>query len=315
MKKALLLPPMLFLLLTGCGTNPDHTIPEQSTLNNSGSAQTDNSIAQDAPISDSFIGDFENATINYDKYNSYASENGLGNTLVFIERTVMAETCIADTDFPILVLIVEQNDKNRWCVQVSSETELPIIENKYVRVFGTYVGFSDLFNLPGISVTAQEAEHLTEAKIELETNGVYEEVWNFYNDFAEKQLAQAQDETDKTTNFEPQETDQISPQDIVDTPQPTTGQRNALNTAKKYLDLMSFSYAGLIKQLEYEQYSHEDATYAADNCGADWNEQASLHAKSYLDLSSFSRDSLIEQLEFDGFTHEQAVYGVEQNGY
>lgn len=95
----------------------------------------------------------------------------------------------------------------------------------------------------------------------------------------------------------------------------TTGQRNAIASAKSYLQYSAFSRDGLIHQLEYEQYSTEDATFAADNCGADWNEQAALSAKSYLEYSSFSRDGLIEQLEFEGFTTEQAIYGVEANGY
>lgn len=95
----------------------------------------------------------------------------------------------------------------------------------------------------------------------------------------------------------------------------TTGQKNALSTAKSYLSCSAFSYQGLVSQLEYEKYSHEDAVYGADNCGADWNEQAAKSAASYLGSSAFSRDSLIEQLEYEGFTHEQAVYGVGANGY
>lgn len=93
----------------------------------------------------------------------------------------------------------------------------------------------------------------------------------------------------------------------------SSDQTNALRSAKGYLAVMPFSYQGLVEQLEYEQYSHNDAVYAADNCGADWNEQAAKTAKSYLDVMSFSKDELIEQLEFDGFTHDQAVYGVEQS--
>jgi len=95
----------------------------------------------------------------------------------------------------------------------------------------------------------------------------------------------------------------------------TTGQRNALEHAKRYLNISAFSRSGLIEQLEYEKYSNADATFAADNCGADWNEQAAKKAQRYLEISSFSRDSLIGQLEYDGFTHDQAVYGAEQNGY
>ena len=90
---------------------------------------------------------------------------------------------------------------------------------------------------------------------------------------------------------------------------------NALKTAKNYLDYTSFSYTGLIEQLEYEGYSSEACTYAVDNCGADWNEQAAKKAQSYLDYSSFSRQGLIDQLLYEGFTQEQAEYGVASVGY
>lgn len=96
---------------------------------------------------------------------------------------------------------------------------------------------------------------------------------------------------------------------------PTFGMTNALNSANAYLDVMAFSYSGLIEQLEYEGYTNDEATYAADNCGADWYRQAARSAKEYLETMSFSRQSLIEQLQYEGFTYEQAVYGVEQSGY
>lgn len=95
----------------------------------------------------------------------------------------------------------------------------------------------------------------------------------------------------------------------------TTSQKNALASAKSYLSFSAFSYTGLIEQLEYEKYSTNDATYAADNCGADWNEQAAKSAKSYLSISSFSRQGLIDQLLYEGFTQAQAEYGVSKNGY
>ena len=91
--------------------------------------------------------------------------------------------------------------------------------------------------------------------------------------------------------------------------------QNALSKARDYLDYSAFSYSGLINQLEYEQFSTESATYAADNCGADWNEQAAKKAQDYLDFSSFSRQGLIDQLLYEGFTQEQAEYGVTAVGY
>lgn len=95
----------------------------------------------------------------------------------------------------------------------------------------------------------------------------------------------------------------------------TLGQKNALDKAESYLNYSSFSHSGLITQLEFEGFSNEDATYATDNCGADWNEQAAAKAKSYLDYSSFSKSGLIEQLEFEGFTTEQAEHGATEVGY
>lgn len=97
------------------------------------------------------------------------------------------------------------------------------------------------------------------------------------------------------------------------TPEDTTtaGEKNALRAAKNYLDFTAFSYSGLIKQLEYEGYSNDEAVYAADNCGANWNQQALKSAKNYLDYMPFSYSGLIKQLEYEGFTTKQATYGVD----
>ena len=62
------------------------------------------------------------------------------------------------------------------------------------------------------------------------------------------------------------------------TPEPTrtinidnssTAQINALKSAKSYLDIMPFSYEGLIEQLEYEGFTHEQAVYGAKSVGLD----------------------------------------------
>lgn len=92
----------------------------------------------------------------------------------------------------------------------------------------------------------------------------------------------------------------------------TIGERNALRAAKNYLQSMGFSRKGLIEQLEFEGYTHNEAIYAVDNCGANWNAQAVRVAKNYLNIMPFSRKELLEQLEFEGFTNEEANYGVEQ---
>lgn len=94
----------------------------------------------------------------------------------------------------------------------------------------------------------------------------------------------------------------------------TSGERNALDKAGDYLRYSAFSYSGLVEQLEYEGYSHAEATYAADHCGADWKEQALKKAQSYLDYSAFSYKGLVEQLEYEGFTSSEASYGADNCG-
>jgi len=118
-----------------------------------------------------------------------------------------------------------------------------------------------------------------------------------------------------TESVDAKETQTSTPPLEEETDTATMGEKNALKSALSYLDYSAFSYSGLVEQLEYEGFSHEEAVYGADNCGADWNEQAALSAQSYLDYSAFSREGLIEQLEYEGFTREQAEYGVEAVGY
>lgn len=90
----------------------------------------------------------------------------------------------------------------------------------------------------------------------------------------------------------------------------TVSQKSAIRKAKSYIEMSGFSRDGLIRQLKYEKFSDEDATYALDNIEVDWNKQAERKAQSYLDMSGFSRDGLIKQLKYEGFTTEQAMSGV-----
>ena len=94
----------------------------------------------------------------------------------------------------------------------------------------------------------------------------------------------------------------------------TIGKKNARKSAESYLRYSSFSREGLIDQLEYEKYSHEDAVYAVDKLEVDWNEQALKSAESYLNYSSFSYEGLVDQLEYEGFTSSEAKYGADNCG-
>lgn len=100
----------------------------------------------------------------------------------------------------------------------------------------------------------------------------------------------------------------------VSGPTETAGQYNARRSAASYLRLTAFSRSGLIKQLQYERFSLDDATYGVDAQNADWNTQAAKSAASYLKLMSFSRLSLIAQLVYEGFSQSEAEYGVSTTG-
>lgn len=102
---------------------------------------------------------------------------------------------------------------------------------------------------------------------------------------------------------------------VEEKPKLTLAQQNVIRSAQSYLDFSGFSRTGLIGQLEYEGYSTEDATFGADNAGADWNTEAAESAKSYLDLTAFSRDGLYDQLAYEGFSAEEIEYGLSAVGY
>ena len=100
----------------------------------------------------------------------------------------------------------------------------------------------------------------------------------------------------------------------------TGPQKNAVRSAKQYLDMQGFSRAGLINQLSSDAgdgYKVADATVAVDSLNADWNKQAERSAKQYLDMMGFSCKGLIEQLSSsagDGYTKDQATHGARAVG-
>ncbi len=100
----------------------------------------------------------------------------------------------------------------------------------------------------------------------------------------------------------------------------TGPQKNAVRTARNYLQMSGFSRQGLIDQLSSEfadSYEVADATAAVDSLDVDWNEQAARTAKNYLSMTGFSCKGLIEQLSSDyadKYTLSQAEYGAREAG-
>jgi len=102
---------------------------------------------------------------------------------------------------------------------------------------------------------------------------------------------------------------------LEEKPKLTVGQQNAVDLAQSYLDYSGFSRTRLIDQLVYEGFSTEDATFGADNAGADWNTECAESAKSYMDYSSFSRQGLADQLAYEGFQQSEIDFGLAAVGY
>jgi hypothetical protein len=100
----------------------------------------------------------------------------------------------------------------------------------------------------------------------------------------------------------------------------TPAQRNAVRSARNYLEFKGFSRQGLIDQLSSEygdKFGVSDATAAVDSLTIDWNTQAAKSAASYLKFKGFSCQGLIDQLSSqhgDKYTVAQATYGARQAG-
>lgn len=128
---------------------------------------------------------------------------------------------------------------------------------------------------------------------------------------AEAEAAEAEARAAEAAEAEAAEADA---EQNAEQPSMTMAQQNAVRAAENYLDFSGFSRTGLIEQLEFEDYSTEDATMAVDSLDIDYNAEAAESAQNYLEFSAFSRQGLIEQLMFEGYTAEQATYGVDQTG-
>jgi len=144
-----------------------------------------------------------------------------------------------------------------------------------------------------------------------------------YNNDSKSTTTQADVEKETTANTTqtPKITAETPTKAITEKPTETPiknnasmGQSNALKKAIKYLETMPFSYSGLVKQLEYEEFSNDEAVYAVDNCGADWYKQAELKAQNYLETMAFSYNGLIKQLEYDGFSNDESTQAVNNCG-
>lgn len=234
-------------------------------------------------------------------YTTSGSENGLPGTIYTFHGTVVDTLQINEDDFTLDEAIVEttggqflimnlykssyDDTVDEFGLSVAKEA-YPDSADGYIfpeigekaRFIVTYMGYSGAKDMPAFVLGANSA-----------ISELYET-----------------DDTESSTPVTTAANDGKS--------SPTTGERNALQQANRYLRTFAFSYDGLIDQLKYEGYTDAEAVYAVDHCGADWDDQALEKAQQYLRSSAFSYSGLVDQLVFEGFTDAQATYGVDGCG-
>ena len=234
-------------------------------------------------------------------YTTSGSENGLPGTIYAFVGTVVDTLQINEDDFTLDEVIVE------------TARGQVLISNLYKSVY------DDTVDELGLAVTKEAYPDSVDGYIFPETGEKARFIVTYWGYSGAKDMPafvlganpviSELYETDDTEGSTP-----VTTASNDGTSSPTTGERNALQQANRYLRTSAFSYNGLIDQLKFEEYTDSEAAYAVDNCGADWNEQALKKAEQYLRTSAFSYTGLFNQLKFEGFTDAQATYGVDGCG-
>ena len=293
---------VLFSALCGCGSSP-------STQSNASTPIPTSDPDVYPVIADAYYIGQTIAPPPDTIYTTSAAENGLDGELYTITGTV-TDIQSDDSEYQYTWILIETesgpvvvgNPSNYLLQEIgdSGDTEKcksyfasPSIGD-FVCIYSEYMGYSDAFDCAAFIYGG--ADYMTDAVIDC---------------MGESQIT---DTPDIDKEQDPEIASNDDPVISSTTDSATASQRDALDSANSYLSIMAFSHSGLIEQLEYEGFSTEDATYAADNCGADWNEQALLSGQNYLEYTAFSYSGLIDQLEYEGFTTEQATYGADNCG-
>ncbi len=310
---------IIAIAVSACGNRTDLPAETESTIEETEvvAVETDNQSEDLFDVPSGFYRNYEEA--EYDKFNSYARDNGLEDTKIWIEGLSDGVMTMKSDDMDIYYTTIEQEDGRKWLVGL--DTSIMSIAGDYEGIKGhvlcfrgSYRGFSDVYEMPAMCMTKM-FDRTTGTIISSAAFSELDEDSKANETVDEITQAKVVDTTVEEKSTQQTSSSEEKIETDVDNKTPTMGEKNALAKAKEYLRLTAFSRKGLIEQLEFEGFTNTESEYGADNCGADWNQQAAKKAKEYLDLTSFSRQSLIEQLEFEGFTHDQAEYGVKQAGF
>ena len=365
MKKTIAIASLCALILCGCGKS---SISETETVVTTNAEVTEEKASGTTAVTSStesgeegelnvpfiFIDEYEDARNEYEKFNSPASENGLGGTYIYITGVLKsitlldpsyvfketyhdtreeAEKYMDDQSGSAIYYATIATEAGDWIVMMDSAVYLDPkaysdFLGKKVFVNGSYSGFSDKWKVPVITgMCFYDLE--TEKEMRTIIGNAYDNKEDIIGILL-KNLQTSEYHTHTwvknsneqfcaTCDFRVGGTESTSqetepPTESATSVAETQGQKNAVKKAKSYLNTMAFSYDGLKGQLKYDGFTDEECVYGADNCGADWKEQALKKAKNYIDIMPMSYKGLVDQLEYDGFTSEEAKYGADNCG-
>lgn len=142
MKKFIVLALTAFLAITfvGCGNNSDN-------VNSDAINETTRSVAKEKEIDGYTYG-------NFDTYNSYAENNGLAGTKIYIKGKVKSVYNYSG----FLCFSIQSEDNGRWLTyfKEGGDTDKAnnLLDEQEVTCFGEYQGYSDVFQMPTITITS-----------------------------------------------------------------------------------------------------------------------------------------------------------------
>ena len=154
---------MLSVSLAACGGNsndskssssvPVSVIEKTPTPTATPTSEPEKTIAD---VPEEYFTNYEKA--EFDKYNSYASENGLKDSAIWVEGTYEGTEQLKGDAYIILYGVVKDNDDNQWAVDIDTfyseddssdiSQNLQAFKDRHVVVFGVYEGFSDKLEKP-----------------------------------------------------------------------------------------------------------------------------------------------------------------------
>lgn len=147
----------IFMILSMCSCRRSQ---DGKTNSKSDKTQRKTTKSEDLIDSDqSEIDGFEKA--EYEKFNSYAKDNGLGGTLIYFDG-IAGNVKYASSDLSVpggnsYYLSVFQLDGKEWLVwfpeePITDKEELDSLLGKSVRVYGAYTGLSNEYQKPSVEI-------------------------------------------------------------------------------------------------------------------------------------------------------------------